>query len=226
MDILYFASLVWLFILIFKGHNWARFYILIYFIVLSPQFIYFLTTLKMSLNSILQISFTVFLQVLGLLLLFSSESSNWFKQVKQRRNIKKIVSRKYKITSTMFYIALGISCLHSIIIAEYSSAVDIFFYNLIRVNNFSLIVPFTINILFIIAIGKGSRLAGSIFLVFIVFTESILGSTLFGYYVSPLFSIWNILILIQVIAFIILFQLDIVCFYNKLTKKHKNVLSE
>jgi len=154
-------------------------FFIIYCIIGFQQFI----SCKFQIDSLLHDIVEHFLIVLGLLLLFSKESSCWFKQVKQKESSKNIVSRKYKISSNFLYAALCINILK-----------------------------------FIIAVRKGSRLAGIIYIAFIIFTET--NILIYANFNNPILSLWSIIVIsIQVLAFIVLFQTEIMGFYSKLIKK-------
>ena len=216
--ILLLIIVIWLTYLISKGNNWARFFLLILFIILSISFAEQIIHFKRPIGTQLQNIILIVLGILCFLLLFSKESSTWFKLIKKSRNRKNLVNNKFKISSICLYFALSINVLHFL-----TAETKVIFYGSRGLNDiiyyfYCLTITVAMNLLFIISIKKGSKLAGIIYLALIIIAEST-DISIFGYFINSFLSLWNIRVVLLVIAFIVLFQTEIISFFNKLIKK-------
>jgi len=243
--ILFLIALVWLTYEIGKGSDWLRYYLLIFIIAAIPRLWFELGTNlflldmvpsfqlgvhKSSIIDLLHKIIPLVSAILGLLLLFSKDSSNWFKQVKQSNSYKKTISNSIKISSICFYFAYGITVLSYVIFLYEkipSSRAFTFFYLL----GCLLLSTCTINILFIYAISKGRKLLGIIYLMVIFisqlscfihlaadlnFYNTFLQARPYNFSFGMIFGF--IQIPIQLIAFILFFQNDIINQFRKLLK--------
>jgi len=230
---------LWLTYLIFKGKNWARYYILIYIIVsVIPAACYhlyvnFFIHSRLSLENGIHLVFVF----MSFYFLFSKDSSLYFKQVKQSVSNKLRVGNHFRISSICFYVGYCISVLILMIdsydgvferiLFSSSYLAEMFFSADIIVMVITMIMKTgTVNILFIYAINKGSKIAGIIYLVAIInstFTKFLfLGLSPMPE--RPLFSLWSLRVTIQVIGFILLFQKDVIYFLNKIIHIKKNTV--
>ena len=222
---LFIAVVLWLTYLTYKGINWARFFLLYFYIINNILGFLQFISYKFQIDLLLQYIIVHFLMVIAFLLLFSKESSSWFRQVKQIESRKNIISRKYKISSICLYTALCINILQFIPILSKKNIFVIFSLHYHCALHYCLSIIISINILFIIAIKKGSRLAGIIYIAFIILTGT--NMLIYANFNNHFLSFWSIIVIsIQVIAFIILFQTEIMGFYCKLIRKQKKTLSE
>ena len=227
MVILGLICVIWITFLIQKGRNWARFFLLIYFISLSPRIINNLfnyITLE-PLTYANQSVETLFL-LLGFIFLFSKESSNWFKRVKLEKNNSRVVSWNYKISAICLYLSYAIALL-SAVIPSHKNDYLVYLVSHYSINYSTFIIECVVmalvfNILFIHTIRNGSKLAGVIYFVLIVIAVYAKHYyLLLGYSGDPQFFPWIMRISFQIVAFIILFQKDIFRLFNSiLTKKH------
>ncbi len=219
------VCVTWLTYLINKGKNWARLFLLIYFIFLIPRVIndmfnYVTFDPIAYAHQCVQVVFLI----LGIIFLFSKESSNWFKSIKLEKNNTHAVCRSYKVSSIFFYISLGLAGLNMFTVFHGWQAFDKFIshssFNFISFVIENALMSFAINILFIQAIRNGSKLAGVIYLALIVLAAYVKDyAIILGFVPYPFFYPWVTRIVLQIVAFIILFQKDIVSVYNRLTRK-------
>jgi len=251
--VLFLIVQIWLTFNIIKGINWSRYYLLIFIVAGIPKlwfdgvpvfyfhssswffkhrhsfYIDFYKTTAIELiHGLVPFVFII----IGLIFLFCKDSSSWFKQVKQSGVYKKTISNSVKASSMCFYSAYGISILSYIIflcVKIPSNSTFVFLYLL----GFLLFIIISINIFFIYAINKGSKLVGIIYLVFVAVTQVscyIHFTTHFDLHDLFLAArpynlgfgviLGYIQIPIQVTGFIFLFQNDIVkCFSKFFFKK-------
>lgn len=231
------AGSLWLTYLVFKGKNWARYYILVYIIVsVMPASFYnmyvnILSYPVLALHNGIHLAFVL----ISFYFLFSKNSSLWFKQLKQSVDRKLRVSNNFRISSICLYAAyiiavliLMIDCYNGDFEKELFNSnylAEMFFSADLLVMVITMMMKTgTVNILFIYSINKGSKLAGIIYLAAIV--NSTFTFFLFlGYSpipANPLFSLWSLRVTIQVIAFIVLFQKDVNLFFYKITHHRNN----
>ena len=217
-------ALVWLTCLVWKGHNWARFYLLFFLIISRPGTIY---NLYYNLSSEPIVSLYNFIHlvfmIIGLYFLFCKDTSSWFKQIKKRERKKTSIGRKYFISSICFYIAWGVGILDLLShnFGGYFGSMDVERIYVTQIF-FSINITFmlvllavktgTLNILFIHAIGKGSKLAGLIYIALSILDTN---NTYFFFlgniatFQAPIISLLYLRILLQLVASIILFQKEI-----------------
>jgi len=219
------TCLVWLTYLICKGKAWIRIFLLFYIIVCLPSPVYylFIDILFDPIASLHQAVQLIFL-IIGFFLLFSKESSNWFDEVKLVKAKTKKVEWNFKLSSICFYISYSIACIN--LIRFYFG--DDLLSNPDRYLSFrhisfiieAIIIVTTFNLLFIQTIRKGSKIAGVLYLLYIIVTTSFkqyfAASRYIDYPYTSTFVIWTS---IQVIAFTILFHKDIIRLLYKLPHK-------
>jgi hypothetical protein len=228
-------ALVWLTTLVWKGHNWARFYLLFYLVISNPSTVYHFYY-KLSSEPIVSLYNFIHLvfMIVGLYLLFCKDTSTWFKQTKKRERKKTSIGRNFFISSICFYIAWGVGVLDLLIhnFGEYFAGTDVeiiyifqifFSVNLIFMLVLLVVKTGTLNILFIHTIGKGSKLAGLIYIALTILDTSYTYFLFLGditTFQAPIISLLYLKILIQIVASIILFQKEImyILHINKKTK--------
>ena len=250
--VLFLIVQIWLTYNIIKGINWSRYYLLIFVVVGIPKlwfdgvpFFYFhsgswffkaghsfyIDFYKATAIELVHGLVPFVFVIIGLIFLFSKDSSNWFKQVKESGKHNKTMCKSVKVSSICFYSAYGISILSYIIFLCLKIPSDssfIFLYLLA----FLLFIIISINIFFIYAISNGSKLIGIIYLVFLTAAQISCYVNLTTYNdvhnlflaARPYNLVFGVIlgyiqIPIQIAGFIFLFQNDIVKCFSKLLKQ-------
>jgi hypothetical protein len=210
---------IWITYLIINGKNWARYFLLIYCILLIPRLIndlfnYITFEPVTYAHQCVQLVFVLS----GFSLLFSKDSSKWFKKVKLKKTKTHIVSWNYKISSICLYCSYSLGLSSIIILFSSRQAFDDYYsylsYNYISFIFENIVVALALNVLFIQTIRNGSKLAGIIyFSLFILAAYAKRYFLILGFVANPFFFPWIMRIILQIVAFVILFHKDIVTLF-------------
>ena len=223
------VCVIWMTYLISKGKNWSRFFLLIYFIFLIPRVVY------NTFNYVIYEHITyahlcvqVLFLVVGFILLFSKESSLWFKKIKIENNNTHSVCWNYKVSSIFFYLSYSIVVYSAFFISRgtnvpFFDSISHYKFNYITFIYQNVVMALVLNILIIQSIRNGSKLAGVIYFVLIVIAVYAKHyCLLLGFASDPLFINWIMRVSLQIVAFIILFQKDIYRLFNFILNKKPN----